>query len=682
VHTASSTAIRTLVRIFLALLLAAGGFTLSSASAAFADGPVDLSREGRITDRVGALGDREPEVAQALARLGDEHGLQLFVVYVRDFSGRHPQQWANQTALRNGFGADDALLAVATGARQYSYYVDAASPLTRQELAEVDTTAVAPALRQNDWAGAAIGAARGYGAVLSGQPVPTVAVTPGEADPGQGEGTGLAGGGWLVLLLIPAALALFAYAVIRRKARRAEPGDGEDGWGGPAPDAATELDARARQALVQTDNAVRTSQEELGFAAAQFGEEATRPFTEAVETAKRELTAAFRLRQRLDDAYPEDEQTRLQMIQDILTRCARANRVLDEKAEDFDRLRALERNAPQALAAAQTAADTAGGRLADARAASDAMRERYAASATAPIVTDVEQAGSRLDFAQDSLRQARHAVHSGDNGAAAIRVRAAEAAVAQADRLIDAVDRRARELADAADALPGALTETNADLAEARGLLQGARELPTAALQGRIARAETVASEVREAVETGRYDPIDALRRVEEADAGLDEALMGAQESEQGARRAGALLERAMLSARASIGAAVDYVVTHRGAVGSEARTRLAEAQRRLEQAETLSRRDVTGNPHQALTEAQQADVLAQDALLLAQEDVEGFGTAMEPGAYAVGATGSGLAGAMLGGILLGGVFGGGYGPSPASFGGGATRGRMGGGYF
>jgi hypothetical protein len=273
-------------------------------------------------------------------------------------------------------------------------------------------------------------------------------------------------------------------------------------------------------------------------------------------------------------------------------------------------------------------------------------------------------------------------VHSGDNGAAAIRVRAAEAAVAQADRLIDAVDRRARELADAADALPGALTETNADLAEARGLLQGARELPTAALQGRIARAETVASEVREAVETGRYDPIDALRRVEEADAGLDEALMGAQESEQGARRAGALLERAMLSARASIGAAVDYVVTHRGAVGSEARTRLAEAQRRLEQAETLSRRDVTGNPHQALTEAQQADVLAQDALLLAQEDVEGFGTAMEPGAYAVGATGSGLAGAMLGGILLGGVFGGGYGPSPASFGGGATRGRMGGGYF
>ncbi|WP_010040444.1 MULTISPECIES: TPM domain-containing protein [Streptomyces] len=666
---------------FLAVVLAAGCWTLSSASAAFADAPVDLAREGQITDRVGALGSREPEVARALARLVDEHQLQLFVVYVDDFSGRPPQQWANQTASRNELGADAALLSVATGDRQYAY-VDASSPLTRQGLAEVDATAVAPALRQNDWAGAAIGAARGYGAVLSGQPVPAVAVTPGEDDPGRGEGAGVAQGGWLFFLLLPAALALFAYALFRRRVRKAAvPRDGEETWGGPHPDSLADLDARARQALVQTDNAVRTSQEELGFAAAQFGDEATRPFTEAVETAKQELTAAFRLRQQLDDAYPEDDVTRLQMVQEILARCARANRLLDEKADDFDRLRAFERNAPQALAAAQAAFDTTSGRLAGARSALDAMRERYAASATEPVGTDLEQADSRLAFAHDSLEQARQAVEHDDNGAAAIRVRAAEAAVAQAGRLLDAVERRAQELADAAGALPGALTETNADLAEARGVLQGANELPTAALQGRIARAETVATEVRMAMDSGRYDPIDALRRVEEADAGLDEALMGAQESEQGTRRARALLERAMLSAQSSVGAAVDYIITNRGAVGSQARTRLAEAQRRLQQAQALSGQGVRADPHQALTEAQQADTLAQDALLLAQEDVAGFGAATEPGVYAVSTTGSGLAGAMLGGILLGGVFGGGYG-GPASFGGGATRGRMGGGHL
>ncbi len=56
--------------------------------------------------------------------------------------------------------------------------------------------------------------------------------------------------------------------------------------------------------------------------------------------------------------------------------------------------------------------------------------------------------------------------------------------------------------------------------------------MSTADLQGRIARAEAVVAEVRRGVEAGRYDPIGALRRVEEADAALDEALEGARERE------------------------------------------------------------------------------------------------------------------------------------------------------
>ncbi|OSZ57559.1 hypothetical protein OQI_26530 [Streptomyces pharetrae CZA14] len=78
---------------------------------------------------------------------------------------------------------------------------------------------------------------------------------------------------------------------------------------------------------------------------------------------------------------------------------------------------------------------------------------------------------------------------------------------------------------------------------------------------------------------------------------------------------------------------------------------------------------------HSALAEAQRADELAQDAQVLAQEDVEGY-VLDEPAVYGVAGPGMGLAGAMLGGIVLGG-FGG-----PVTFGGGATRGRMGAGFF
>ncbi|UYQ66643.1 TPM domain-containing protein [Streptomyces peucetius] len=691
---------RTAARIFLAVLTAAWWLVVPAAGPVTADDPVDLSRQGQITDRVGALDDREAQVSRALDRLYDEQRLQLFVVYVTDFSGRSAQEWTAATAARNGLGQEDALLAVATRDRQYAYWVDDASRLTDAQLAEVSATAVEPALQENDWAGAAIGAADGYGAVLAGRPVPRVDITPGEADPGSGGGAGT-GTGDLVLpiALLGAAGAFAAYAYTKRRRRtatRTTPQGGQEGWGAPEQPPLPELDAKSKQALVDTDDAVRTSQEELGFAAAQFGDEAARPFQEAVEHAQQELTAAFRLRQQLDDAYPEDDATRRRMLEEIVARCSEANRRLDAESADFDRLRDLERNAPQALEAAEAAFEDADGRVVSAEAALTVMRERYAPSAAAPVADDVEQAKDRLEFATSSLGEARQAVEADDNGRAAVRVRAAEAAVAQAGRLMAAVDRRAQELAEAAGKLPGALTETETDLAEARGLLKGTAEgASTATLQGRIARAEAVVAEVRSATETGPYDPIDALRRVEEADAGLDEALAGAREQEQGTRRARALLERAMLGARSGTGAAADYITTHRGAVGSEARTRLAEAQRRLERAQALAGDDGKGgDPQTALAEARRADWLAQQAQSLAERDVRGFGNPYGPGGVTgVGRAGGGLGGAVLGGILLGGMLGGGrsgghgglgggFGGGPGSFGGGGTRGRMGGGRF
>ncbi|MFF9015934.1 TPM domain-containing protein [Streptomyces sp. NPDC014870] len=690
------------------MLVAAWWLVVPAVHGARADDPVVLSRDGQITDTVGALGDRRGAVVQALDQLYDDRRVQLFVVYVRDFSGRSGQSWADATAQRNGLGVDDVLLAVATHDRRYGYSADPDSRFTQAQLDNVARTAIEPALRQNDWAGAAIGAANGYDAVLAGQPVPTPTITPGPADPGGAADEGTSGADLVLpVVLVGGAGAVAAYAWTRRRrgARSGGGGGGAkpqagQGWGAPKEPAQLtleELDKQARQTLVDTDDAVRTSQEELGFATAQFGEEAARPFTDAVAFAKEELTAAFRLRQKLDDAFPEDDATRRSMLDEIVRRCGEADARLDAESEDFDRLRALERNAPDALAHAEAAFRDQTGRVGTAEAALTAMRERYAESAASPVAGDVEQAKGRLVFATTHLNQARQAVDSGDNGAAAVHIRAAEGAVDQAALLSEAVDRRALELAEAVGKLPTALSETEADLADARGLLQGTAEgVSTADLQGRIARAESVVADVRRAVDAGRYDPLDALRRVEEADAVLDEALAGARERESGTRRARALLDQAMLTARSAIGAAADYVTTHRGAVGSEARTRLAEAQRRLEKAKAL---EAAEDPQSALAEAQQADALARRAQELAEQDVRTYGNPNGLGGVTgVGGGGGGLGGAVLGGIILGGLFGGGrgggghgggvgggfggggFGGGPGSFGGGGTRGRLGGG--
>ncbi|MFD3697323.1 TPM domain-containing protein [Streptomyces sp. NPDC058646] len=679
-----------------AALLALGGWGVAGAPPARAEDPVTLSQQGQVTDRVGALGDRAGAVTAALEKLYAERRIQLFVAYVRDFSGRSAQSWADATAEKSGLGQNDVLLAVATGARQYAYSAAVDSGFTEEQLATVARTAIEPALRQNDWAGAAIGAANGYGAVLGGLPVPTPAITPGPADPG-GRAGGESGAGDFVLpvVAVGAAGALGAYAYSRRKRKGGDGGRGTTtgpGWGtqGAAQLDLPDLDAKARALLVETDDAVRTSTEELGFASAQFGDEAVGPFVQAVQYAKDELTHAFRLRQQLDDAYPEDDPTRRRMLDEIVARCTEANRRLDAETADFDRLRDLEKNAPQAVVTVEAHFRALTGRTTTAGATLAAMTQQYADSAAAPVASNPEQAKDRLLFATTHLGEARAAVDAGDNGRAAVHVRAAESAVDQAATLVDAVERRAQELAEAAGKLPGALNETDTDLADAEGLLTGTVEgTSTADLRGRISRARAVLADVREEQAAGRYDPIDALRRIEEADAALDEALAGARERESGRQRAVALLDQALLSARSAIGAATDYVTTSRGAVGSQARTRLAEAGRHLERAVALTDPDPAG----ALAEAQQADALARQAQQLAEQDVRGY---QDP--YGASRSGGGRGGAVLGGIILGeilrggggfggraggGGFGGGFGgggSGPGSFGGGGTRGRMGGG--
>ena len=646
-----------------------------------ADSPITLDRNGQITDKVNALGGRRDEVRVALDKLDTDHNEQLFVAYVRDFSGKSPTDWANETATKNGLGAHDILLAVATHARQYGYSTDAASGVTSAQMNSIAAVAIEPALRVNDWAGAAIGAATGIGATLSGQPVPPVAVTPGVADPG-GSGSGVSTAAIVGTVAVVGAVGAGAFVYTR--SRRERGGTASHSAGGVI--SLGELDSQAKHALVATDDAVRTSEEELGFATAEFGDEAAAPFAAALAEAKSDLTAAFRLRQALDDEIPEDDATRRRMLTEIVQRCARANKRLDAEVKSFDRLRALVKQAPQALGTVERAIGEQKARVAPVEALLQRIAASYAPSATAPIADHPPQIADRLTFVDDSIGAARIAVDAADNRRAAVLIRAAEAGIEQAQLLLDAIDRRAAELDSAAEKLPQAIAEMETDLADARGLASNSASAhPSMDLAGRAARAEAVIAALRQEM-TGRYDPLDALRRAEEADALLDEALDHVREQEVNDRRARSLLEQTGLTARSEIAAAEDFIATRRGAVGSQARTRLAEAKRHLQQSAALAATD----PSAALGHAQQADSMAREALSLAQNDAGGY---QSPYGNRQGGS---LNGAVLGGIILGGMFGGGGsggrqrgggfdgggfgGGSPGSFGGGSTRGRLGGG--
>lgn len=634
----------------IATVVVASATWLVSVPPAHADEPLVLETE--ITDRVGALGDRAAEVEAAQDRLFADYQLQLFVVYVDDFSGFSAQDWADTTAVDSGMGINDVVLAVATDERTYAISVDPQHPLTDTQLAEVESVAIEPALRENDWAGAAVGGADGLGAAMTGEPVQTPEITPGDPNPSAGSGAAP----WLIGGAAVVGVGVAGWALARRSGKRRS-GDGDLD---PARMPLDELDRRAGVLLVETDDAVKTSEQEVGFAEAQFGPEAAAPFAAAVDEAKTQLSESFRLRQRLDDSEPEDEATRRAMLTEIIQRCEAANDRLDAESAAFERLRDLEKNAPRVLATVHERVLELADRLEQARTTLRSLADTYAESALAPIAANPDEAASRLEFTRTAGAEADIKIEAGATAEAAVRVQAAELAVGQAAQLLDAIDAHAGELEKAATGVRGALADIGQDLAEAEAVAEDPSQAPSAGdLAGPMAAAKSAVIMVEEWIAAGRYDPLAAMRRLHEAGGALDRALSGVRDAQARAHRARASLEQALLAARSEIAATTDFITTRRGGVGSEARTRLVEAQRHLDQAMGVAQSD----PESALSHAQQADSLAEQAGQLARRDVGAFDT----GGAGLGGRSSGMGGAILGGILGGLLSGGGRGSSRGS---------------
>jgi uncharacterized membrane protein YgcG len=617
---------------------------VSAPAAARAQPPVDLGG-AYVVDTVGAVGGRGAEITGATDALYAKTKIQLFVVYVDTFSGVSDKTaWATSTAQKNGLGAGDILLAVATVDRNYSIYYGS-STLGASMTDAIERDDIIPALKRDDWVGAAVAAANGYAGATAGTTGGATAVVV----------------SFVPALFVLLLLALVAVGVVfALRARRARAG----GTAAARP-ALTQrqLDERAGSLLVQLDDSLKTSEQELGFAVAQFGTEATTPFSASLASAKARVAEAFELRQKLDDAVPETPEEERAMTLRIIELCEAADTELDAQADAFDDLRKLEQSAPQALVALVTDAEAAKARLATSRATLTRLQETYSPAALSSVTANPDQAERLLAFIGTAGSAADAAITRGDPGVAALNVRAAQASLGQTGQLLDAIDTVAANLAQARDTLEAAVADTRQDLASAKALNvaeSGPLAEPIAAAEAALATATTG---------DGPSNPLASLATLSTANATLDRVLDGVRDGQQKLRSATAQLPAAMSTASSQISAANDFITTRRGGVGSAARTRVSEATRHLETAVSLAQ----SNPVQALAEANAAQALSSQALSLAQDDVDSAGGG--PG----GSFGGGLGGAILGGLIGGMLSGGGRG----GFGGGGFGGGgFGGGGF
>jgi hypothetical protein len=449
--------------------------------------------------------------------------------------------------------------------------------------------------------------------------------------------------GTAVLLAVLVVLVVIFVTVGRRDARQRR----RELPSGASDPARAELDgestaslrSRANASLVAIDDALKGWEQELGFAQAQFGSQAAAPLEAAVTAAKVSVVRAFTLRGELDDAAPTSEPRTRMVATEIVRICREVTRDLELHAHDFDSERAAQAHAPALLDEAARQGQGLGARNAGARASLETLTRSYANAVLAPVSGHPDLVDKLAGEAAASVATGRAALARADRTAA---VAAARAALAQATGLLDAVDRLPAQLEDAASHLGGAVTALCEEMAEAERLAPADPAVTSA-----TAAATTAITAAQQA--SSGSDPIGALRVLTQRRAELAAVLAPLRERAEKAEKARARLADLLGHTNAQIGAVSAYIDTHRDAVGAEARTRLADAVRHAQRAQTLA----SSEPEDALTEANRAAQLVQGAQVLAEHNVSPSEEQRPQGPDGASGSASGTAGMVLGGILI-----------------------------
>ncbi|HEY3353013.1 MAG TPA: TPM domain-containing protein, partial [Polyangia bacterium] len=521
-------------------------------------------------------------------------------------------------------------------------------------------TQVGKKLSGNDWAGAAVTAADGLRSAAAGGSGGGSVGAPATSS-GPGFGSLL-----LVGLVVIAGIVVLVAALARRRQAPAQATTSPDELAG-LPTA--ELDRRSGSALVAIDDQLRSSEQELGFAQAQFGNDATKEFAAALADGKAKATEAFRLRQALDDEVPDTDQQRRDWTTQILHLCGEVSAALDTQKTAFDDMRNLEDHVEQALDDHAQAAAGLTQRLGPARATLKALAAQYPADALASVAQNPDHAEQLVSDVSDAIEAGRKAAAEPDHrGEAVGYARAAEAALDHAKTLLDGVDAAGADLAAAGQRIDAAIASITSDLSDATRLAPG-----DLAVVPQVQLAQQ-AVQSASAVRTGTGDPLAALRGLTTAEAALDASLAPMREREEQGRRALVLLDDTLGRLDSAIRAASDFISTRRGVVGPEARTRLAEGQRLRDEAVAQRATDPVG----ALPVAQRAQQYVDDAVAAARQDVDNNQT---PWGGPRGGGGNNLGGMVLGGLILGSILRGGGGGGGGWGGGGGGGGGFGGGF-
>lgn len=605
----------------------------------------------RVTDQAGVIKDLA-RVEAAIEALEHDHNVQLWVLVVETTGTETVTGYADAVAEANSFGGNDALLIVAIADRSDALWVGGMlDAVTDEEIDRLLTTVLEPRLADGEFEAAVADLASGLGRVVAGE-----LAEPGSAVDGSDGGGGAGGLLTFLAFIIGVPLAIAGIVKASRFFRRGSGGKKTGAEQGQPAD----LDQRANALLLETDDALREAEQELGFAEAQFSEADVAPFRQALEEARVEIRAAFELRQTLDDSEPESASERQQLLGELVAHAEKANALLDAEHGRIEQLRNLEKTAPQLLSALPDRIGEAAARLPEAE-RQYSWLQGFAEPLSEPVEGSLVEAQKRIEFARETVQEALNPAE-GEAPNVVMAVRLAQAAVAEATVLLDGVAQLEATVRAAESALQTEIAAAASDLEAARRVAaEGSAGIAT----DDLARSEALLESARREVAAQRPNVLAALQQAQEANRLADAALVTVREAEEQGKRTAAAFTASLQRAASAYERANNYIAGRRQAVGEEPRTRLREAQRHLELSRSLAAVDVV----KATAEAELSERLAQEALTRAQEEFEerrhsmGEGSGRErqhprgreprPRDRAADASGS-MAGGAIGGVFAG----------------------------
>jgi len=571
----------------------------------------------QITDTVGALSGQEGEVEDRLAELRDETGLQLFVVFVDEFDRADGAAWAEETYDLNGFGEDDLLLAVAVDQRSYGT-ASTARVMDSDSLTAWRSQYIEPHLADDDWAGAAIGAADGLSEMLP-DGVNTAPQDDGASpeDGGAWQPSGGSGFSFPWLFAVPV-VAIAGSKIISSMGDKSARQSRERAGDLPIESSRTaqvptqELQRQAAEGLVGLDNALRSAEEELAFAEAQFGQQRTEQFREVLAGARGTSQEAFRIRQQLDDSDREAEPVERHMLGQIIELCTSAQATLDAHTAEFAEMRSLQETVPQFLEELAGRTSEVAERLPVADQQISGLAARYPQQALATVRSHRQQAERLVDSARGFVDAGRESVTGQDRPSAVAAARAAEESLGQAVRLLDAIESADSDLANAKDVLGKAVASLTSDIQDARRLAP-----QDAVIQPVVARAREAIMAAQTSDTSG--DPLATLARLDAIEHDLDNLLDPLRDAESQRTKVREDFSERVTRVGARLRSIDETIATRRGAVNSGARTRISEALRLFDEAQ----RKASDSPTEAANLLTRAEQLGEQALVEAQQDVD-----------------------------------------------------------